>query len=124
MPGFTENGFPVEIPRELALCLFRVAQEALGNVIKHSGAKCARVALVANATGVSLRISDEGSGFDTDLMNQERGIGLRGVSERLRIVGGRLRVKSGPSMGTEILAEVPLATSPENTRVKSHYVGK
>jgi len=121
---FTENGFPVEIPRELALCLFRVAQEALGNVIKHSGAKCARVALGANADGISLRISDQGKGFDTDLTNQERGIGLRGMSERLRIVGGRLRVISELSKGTEILAEVPTATSAENTKVKSQHVGK
>jgi PAS domain S-box-containing protein len=121
---FTEHGFPVEIPRELALCLFRVAQEALGNVVKHSGAKHARVALGANANGVSLSISDEGSGFDTDLINQDRGIGLRGMSERLRIVGGRLRVISELSKGTEILAEVPLAAFANNTITKSQAAGK
>ncbi len=121
---FTEHGFPVEIPRELALCLFRVAQEALGNVIKHSGAKSARVALGANATGVSLRIADAGRGFDTDLMNQDRGIGLRGMSERLRIVGGRLRITSELSKGTEILAEVPLATCADHTMTKSQAAGK
>ena len=71
---------------------------------------------------VSLRISDEGRGFDTDLVNQERGIGLRGMSERLRIVGGRLKVVSGLSKGTQILAEVPLATPGENTKAKSHHV--
>ena len=49
---FAEHGFPVNIPNELALCLFRVAQEALGNVVKHSGAKSAYVALGANADGL------------------------------------------------------------------------
>lgn len=121
---FTERGFPVELPRELALCLFRVAQEALGNVIKHSGAKSAHIALGANADGVSLRISDHGKGFDTDIMDQERGIGLRGMSERLRIVGGRLTVISEPLKGTEILAEAPLVGSAENTRVDSRRAGK
>lgn len=121
---FTEHGFPVELPRELAQCLFRVAQEALGNVIKHSGAKSAHVALGANADGVSLRISDHGKGFDTDIMDQERGIGLRGMSERLRIVGGRLTVISEPLKGTEILAEAPLVGSAENTKVESRRVGK
>jgi PAS domain S-box-containing protein len=121
---FTKQGFPIEIPKEVALCLFRVAQEALGNVVKHSGAKSAQVALGANGNDVSLRISDKGRGFDTALMNQDGGIGLRGMSERLRIVGGRFRVISQLSEGTEILVEVPLATSGENTKVKSHYAGK
>jgi signal transduction histidine kinase len=71
---FTEHGSPVEIPRELALCLFRIAQEALGNVIKHSRAKRTHVALGANANGLGLRVSDEGRGFDSDLTNQDRGI--------------------------------------------------
>ena len=121
---FTEHGFPAKIPREIALCLFRVAQEALGNVVKHSGAKSASVTLSANANGVSLRISDEGTGFDTDLMNQVRGIGLRGMSERLRIVGGRLRVISELSKGTEILAEAPLAAFADNSHTKSQAVRK
>lgn len=57
-------------------------------------------------------------------MNQERGIGLRGMSERLRIVGGRFNVISELSKGTEILAEVPLASSAENAKSKSDQVGK
>ncbi len=118
------HGFPREVPKEVALCLFRVAQEAIGNVVKHSGAKSASVTLGANANGVSLRISDEGTGFDTDLMNQDRGIGLRGMGERLRIVGGRFNVISEISKGTEIVAEVPLASSADNANSKSDQVGK
>lgn len=120
---FTECEFPVKIPNAVALCLFRVAQEALGNVIKHSGANHAHVVISTSANGVSIRISDEGRGFDVGLMNEKRGIGLRGMSERLRIVGGRLTVISELSKGTEILAEVPQAFA-DNTHTESPAAGK
>lgn len=118
---FTECELPLKIPKDVALCLFRVAQEALGNVIKHSGARSAQVEVGANATGISLRISDTGKGFDTGVQNPRAGIGLIGMSERLRLVGGRLMVKSEPERGTEILAEVPLsiAATEEESRTKA-----
>jgi signal transduction histidine kinase len=105
---FTESGFPQNIPKDVALCLFRVAQEALGNVAKHSQAKHAQVQLAANDNGVSLRIADEGRGFDPDGTHLGNGIGLVGMTERLRLVGGRLSIKSELMRGTEILAEVPV----------------
>jgi PAS domain S-box-containing protein len=121
---FTECECPRDIPKDVALCLFRVAQEALGNVIKHSGAKEAKVELGANASGISLRVSDQGNGFDPDTSNPRAGIGLIGMSERLRLVGGRLLVKSEPHCGTEVLAEVPLAAPANEVQVKSHAAGK
>jgi two-component system sensor kinase len=100
----------------VALCLFRVAQEALGNVAKHSHANSAHVELGANENGVSLRITDAGRGFDPDLTNPHAGIGLVGMRERLRLVGGRLSVSSELLRGTEILAEVPLSTFANETQ--------
>jgi PAS domain S-box-containing protein len=110
---FTEHGIPRNIPKDVALCLFRVSQEALGNMVKHSQAKKAHVELSANANGVSLRIMDEGTGFDPDGVHPGEGIGLVGMAERLRLVRGRLSIRSGLMRGTELLAEVPL-TAPGN----------
>ena len=107
---FAAREFPLNIPKDVQLCLFRVTQEALGNVVKHSDAKSAHVELSSNANGMSLRITDAGRGFDPDRGNPDAGIGLVGMRERLRLVGGRLSVKSGPMSGTEVFAEVPLAS--------------
>jgi signal transduction histidine kinase len=105
---FTKPDICPEIPKDVALCLFRVAQEALGNVVKHSQAKTVHVELIANACGLNLLIRDDGRGFDTDRSNQGAGIGLIGMRERIRHVAGSFSVKSGTMQGTEILAEVPL----------------
>jgi PAS domain S-box-containing protein len=113
---FSDCELPFRIPKDVALCLFRVTQEALGNVVKHSRAKSAQVELGANESGISLRIMDAGRGFEPDLSNTHAGIGLAGMRERLRLVGGRLSVSSGPLRGTEILAEVPLSTFANETQ--------
>lgn len=105
---FTEDEFAVNLTKDVELCLFRVAQEALVNVIKHSEAKSAHVELSASANCLSLRISDGGKGFDTGL-KKGAGIGLISMRERLRLVGGRLSVRSEPMRGTEVLAEIPLS---------------
>src|SRR5271169_1659099 len=106
---FTKSGSLPKITKDVELCLFRVTQEALGNVVKHSQSKSAQVELGANSMGVSLRIKDAGRGFEPDLSNPAAGIGLVGMRERLRLVGGRLFVKSVLLRGTEIIAEVPQA---------------
>jgi len=121
---FSECESPIDVPKDVALCLFRVAQEALGNVIKHSGSREAQVEIHTNAFGISLRISDRGKGFDPSIKNPASGIGLIGMSERLRLVGGRLLVKSEPNRGTEILAEVPVAVHVGEVKVKSYAAGK
>jgi signal transduction histidine kinase len=105
---FTESGFPVPLPKDVELSLFRVTQESLRNVVKHSQAERAHVELRANTDGIRLRVSDEGRGFDINSRRNGMGIGLMGMTERLRLVGGRLLVKSKRRKGTEVLAEVPL----------------
>ena len=106
---FTKSGSLPKITKDVELCLFRVTQEALGNVVKHSQSKSAQVELGANSMGVSLCIKDAGRGFEPNLSNPAAGIGLVGMRERLRLVGGRLSVKSVLLRGTEIIAEVPQA---------------
>jgi PAS domain S-box-containing protein len=105
---FSERDLRVNMPKEVDLCLFRVAQEALNNIVKHSQANSAHVEISANPSGVRLRIRDDGRGFDSDGVNSDAGIGLTGMRERMRLVGGSLLVRSEPTRGTEILAQVPL----------------
>ena len=109
--SFVEPGFLPDLTKDLELCLFRIAQEALANVVAHSQSNSAHIELGAHEHDVSLRISDEGRGFDPDLKSAASGIGLISMRERLRLVGGRLSVRSELMRGTEVLAEVPLSGS-------------
>jgi signal transduction histidine kinase len=120
---FTEHGLSSGIPKDVGLCLFRIAQEALGNVVKHSGAKEAKVELCGTRNEIRLRIVDAGFGFDPELRNENAGLGLVSMRERLRLIGGRLSVQSAPMRGTEILAEVPPAVSADEPRVKLMTAG-
>ncbi len=113
---FAESVHAPKIPKDVALCLFRITQEALGNMVKHSGAKQAQVELSATRNEVLLRIVDAGVGFDVGLRDSTVGIGLVGMRERLRLVAGKLSVQSAPARGTEILAEVPLYVSSNEAR--------
>jgi PAS domain S-box-containing protein len=121
---FAEGECPPNVPKDVALCLFRVAQEALGNVVKHSGAAEAQLELSGNVSGFRLRISDMGRGFDPSLRNPDAGIGLIGMNERLRLVGGKLTVRSEPNRGTDVLAEVPLAASANKDRGLAQAAGR
>jgi signal transduction histidine kinase len=93
-----------EIPSDISLCLFRVTQEGLNNVVKHSRAKEVFVDVVQIHGKVLLTIKDCGIGFDA--LTQSSGIGLTSMRERLRLVGGTFSVKSTPNEGTEIIGEV------------------
>jgi PAS domain S-box-containing protein len=94
------------ITEDEALVLYRVAQEALNNVLRHSNATKANIALEYSETRAKLVISDNGRGFD--LKANSDGIGLVGMRERLRAVGGEFRIFSAAENGTEIHASVPL----------------
>jgi signal transduction histidine kinase len=86
------------------MCLFRVAQEALNNVTKPSGASRVFVNAIQTGDRLTLTVRDTGAGFDPAL--DVAGIGLASMRERLRIVGGNLSVQSHPGGGTEVVAEV------------------
>jgi PAS domain S-box-containing protein len=120
---FTDHAISSGIPKDVALCLFRIAQEALNNVVKHSGAKQAQAELSCTKNEIRLRIVDAGFGFDPALRNGDAGLGLVSMRERLRLVRGRLSVQSAPMRGTEILAEVPVSASTSRPHVRVMTVG-
>jgi PAS domain S-box-containing protein len=99
---FGENSF--RLPPEVELCLFRVAQEALNNVIKHSNAKDVAVKLSMAGEKVQLQIKDNGTGFDP--AGSFSGIGIVSMRERLRMIGGSLGLQSSSGGGTAVTAEV------------------
>ena len=105
---FRAQGFPAAVPKDVALCVYRVVQESLHNVVKHSGARTATVELTKSEHAIHLRVCDQGRGFDVASAVSTGGLGLLSMRERLRLVGGELSVRSHPSHGTEINASVPL----------------
>jgi NarL family two-component system sensor histidine kinase LiaS len=102
-----------ETPLEAEQALFRVAQEALANVAKHSGAQNAEVDLLYDAESLTLRVSDDGGGFDPAKVPGE-GFGLQSMHERLARLGGRVDIVSAPGGGTQVVCVCPLTgASPE-----------
>ena len=103
----TSDGWPESLPRDAALVLYRVMQEALHNAVKHSGAVRVQVAFRADARELTLRVADQGKGFAPEQLDGARGIGVAGMRERLRLVGGGLRIQSAPQGGTIAEAWLP-----------------
>jgi PAS domain S-box-containing protein len=99
--------------REVASCIYRVAQESLQNIVKHSNAKHVSVAFHLQNETAMLRIVDDGAGFDIKTIRDREGLGLIGMEERARLVNGKLSIVSKPGQGTRIALEVPLDTASE-----------
>jgi signal transduction histidine kinase/ABC-type uncharacterized transport system substrate-binding protein len=97
------------ISPDVELCLFRVAQEALSNVVKHSGASHAEVRLCGanGCKSIRLTVDDDGKGFDPAKI-QTDSLGIISMRERLRLVGGELRIVSGRPAGTRVEVSVPM----------------
>lgn len=105
---FHHRGPLGKLPKEVTLCLFRIAQEALRNSATHSGAEAARVFIVNTGNEVRLSVSDDGCGFDLKGDASVQGLGLTSMSERSAIVGGTIMINSTPMSGTVIEVSVPL----------------
>ena len=105
------------LPPMIETTLFRVAQEALTNAHKHAGALQACLALERTETMIHLEVQDWGCGFEPLAVLQEYSpgehVGLRGIQERVQLIGGQLTIRSHPGVGTLIVAEVPLLPSDE-----------
>jgi PAS domain S-box-containing protein len=99
---------PLSVPKDLALCIYRVGQEALRNVAKHAMVKEAWVTLVATGPELLLRVQDKGAGFDPAGARSEAGLGLSSMEERVRLIRAKLSVTSAPGEGTTIDVRVPL----------------
>jgi two-component system CheB/CheR fusion protein len=104
-----------ELPRgistEVSLALFRVTQEALRNVTRHSAARSARVHLAATGDHLVLSIADSGRGFDPARLKDIRGLGLTSMEERIRLAGGSIVIDAKPGKGVKIVARVPFSAA-------------
>jgi two-component system, NarL family, sensor kinase len=92
------------------IALLRVLQEALSNIRQHSGARTVRVSLVDDGEGVQMQVEDDGHGFEQDASPEPEsrdGIGLVGMRERMRLLGGRLELTSRPGGPTVVVASAP-----------------
>lgn len=111
------------LPSEVEVALFRITQEAINNIMKHSEAKSVDIDLQCDGEKCILRIKDDGKGFDveeiTKVEKTGRGVGLFGMKERVTLVGGSCSIRSRPGQGTTIISEVPLTGSTVDAEDKS-----
>ena len=90
---------------EIKICVYRLVQEALNNAAAHASAKNARVSVIQGAVALQVEIADDGKGFDP---RRVRGMGLLGMEERVKRLGGKLKIESRAGQGARIAAEIPL----------------
>lgn len=95
----------LRLPADRALALFRIAQEALRNAVRHSGAAAVSIQVGKSPGGITLVVQDNGHGFDSGAA--PKGLGLTSIRERARLVGGHALVRSTPGSGTTVIAHVP-----------------
>jgi PAS domain S-box-containing protein len=126
---FTDSNVPQHLPKDISLCLFRVAQESLQNAVKYSGVREFVVELSVAANEARLRVIDAGVGFNAGEARQNGGLGLVSMQERVHLVDGQFSVKSNLGAGTTILASVPIPTEQKHPRQETdprdtHALGK
>ena len=130
---FSHTRVPTAIPPQVALCFYRIVQEALHNVVKHSGAKQASVKLTGGDDALDLAIADPGLGFVPSTTGST-GLGLVSMRERVNFLGGRIAIHSAPGRGTRIGVRAPLERSradtparqqnPETSQLKISLAGR
>jgi signal transduction histidine kinase len=106
------TGSEVRLAPEVELGAFRIVQEAVRNTLRHAMATKVQVNLDFGAEGLGLRVSDDGRGFASERMGEQPGdshLGLLGMRERARLLGGVLDVRSTPGTGTVVEGRIPLA---------------
>jgi signal transduction histidine kinase len=111
-----------DLPDEHRTCIYRLVQEAVNNAVRHANARRVEVAVRKEHDGVSVTVRDDGAGFDTRFL---RGLGLLGMEERVRRLGGRLKISSEPGRGTQVQATLPVAQleSKNGHESNSYFVG-
>jgi signal transduction histidine kinase len=108
---FGHANVPSQVSSDTALYLFRIAQEGLHNVRKHSGASEVSVHLKADSDTICLTVLDNGRGIEADGNHSSKGIGIESMKERARLLGGRLEIQSRPWVeGTQIRVVVPMTS--------------
>jgi len=105
---FFARSVPRILPDDVSLCLFRVCQESLTNIVKHSRCSRVKVRLVVKAGTLELSVTDNGVGFQPDARHGH-GLGLISMQERTHLIGGQLSVKSANGSGTAVFARLPMS---------------
>lgn len=117
--SFTTEGELGPLHQDVAVCLFRIAQESLRNGVVHGGARRFRVSLARSNDHVELTVSDDGHGFDLEVARRDgSGLGLVSMEERARVVGGEVQVTTGFTKGTTIHVRCP-AELPQSGQLAS-----
>jgi two-component system NarL family sensor kinase len=98
---------------DAAMNLYRIVQESLNNILKHSRARRVDLRLERDIHEVQLRIADDGTGFEPGKPGGGKGLGLKNIAERVRMLGGKLNVDSSPGKGTRIEVTIPTAETPD-----------
>ena len=101
------------LPAATEIALFRVAQEALTNIVKHARAAAVTISLRPAPGLVVLKIEDDGAGFDGEARAMAAGMGMASMRERAEAVGARPRIESAPGRGTRVIVEVPHVAAPQ-----------
>ena len=105
---FTTEGDLGLLHPDIAVCLFRIAQESLRNAIAHAGAQRFRVSLASAGDDVVLTVADDGRGFDPEAVRQSgKGLGLVSMEERVRVIGGEVDIVTRAQQGTTIRVRAP-----------------
>jgi signal transduction histidine kinase len=94
-----------KLPDEYKICIYRIVQEALNNAARHASSRTASITVAQDLQAIRVSIVDRGCGFDT---RRVRGLGLVGMDERVKRLGGSLTIESSPGLGTTVKAELPL----------------
>ena len=105
---FRHEDIPDRIAKDIALCLYRIVQEGLKNIVQHSGAASCEVDLHGGGDALCLTVKDEGRGFDRVAVRKKAGLGITSMRERAQLVGGEFTIDSRPGGGTVIRVRVPL----------------
>jgi PAS domain S-box-containing protein len=121
---FHSEGIPKRLPQEIALCLFRVMQEALQNGIKHSGAHHFDVRMSSERNLIRLSVCDRGTGFDLDEAMKGRGVGLSSMQERVKLIGGEFMIESRPQHGTTVEVRAPLDLGAGSAEASEDFAGQ
>ena len=102
------SNIPAKLDNDIALTFFRVVQESLHNIAKHSRANDVQVEVTAASAELTLIVRDNGAGFDVQESKAATGLGLVSMRERLHLIGGEFAIDSAPGTGTRIWARTPL----------------
>jgi signal transduction histidine kinase len=120
--AFRDRNVPGNLHKDVSLCLFRVAQEALHNALKYSGVSEFSVEISGMTEEIRLLVRDAGVGFDVEEVRTNRGLGLVSMQERVHLVHGIFSLESQPGRGTAVLVVVPFAV--ENGSAPEGYLSR